>query len=465
MKVIEMKFRKETRLRHPVKDVFDWHERPGALERLSPPWDGVRLINAKGGIKDGARVEIEVPVGPFRQRWIAEHFNYEYGKQFNDRLVKSPFKNWEHRHIFEVIDEQTTLLVDDIDLKLPVSPISDALAGWHVRSRVERTFAYRHRVTKMDLRAHATVGLSPKRILISGGTGLVGSQLKAFLTTGGHDVTILSSSRKSGDGVIRWDVEKGIDGGDAALEGFDVIVHLAGVNIAAKKRWNDAHKQAVTGSRVKGTTLLAETISRLKVKPGLFLCASATGFYGDRGKEELTEDSEQGENWLAKTTKDWEDAAEAARQAGVRVVNARLGVVLSPAGGALKEMLPAFTFGAGGRLGSGKFYMPWIALDDVLYAFLFLMGNQELSGPVNVVAPTQSTNAEFTKILNKVLRRPGAPPVPKFVLKLMFPGMAEEALLASQRVKPAKLNAAGHDFRFGNLEAAFRHVLGRTRES
>jgi hypothetical protein len=299
------------------------------------------------------------------------------------------------------------------------------------------------------------------RILLSGSTGLVGSALVPFLTTGGHEVVrLVRAQSKSGETGITWDPASGqLDA--AALEGFDAVVHLAGEGIAAA-RWTAQQKARIRDSRVQGTRLLAERLAGLKSPPRVFVSASAVGYYGDRGDEVLTEESPRGTGFLADVCRDWEAAADPARRAGMRVVNTRFGVILSPRGGALKQMLTPFQLGAGGVVGSGRQYMSWIALDDVIGALHHVLTRAELSGPVNVTAPRPATNREFTKTLGRVLARPTLVPVPAFAARLAFGEMADELLLSSARVEPRKLLETGYAFRFPELEGALRHVLGKT---
>ena len=296
-------------------------------------------------------------------------------------------------------------------------------------------------------------------ILITGSSGLIGSALVPFLATGGHQVTRLVRSQPRGQEMaMRWDPEAGIL--DAkSLEGVDAVVHLAGENIA--ERWSPEKKTRIHDSRVKGTRLLSDTLARLERSPKVLVCASAIGYYGDRGEEVLTEINPAGRGFLAEVCQAWEEAAEPARQKGIRVVSLRFGMVLSSAGGALAKMLPPFRLGLGGALGSGRQYVSWIAIDDAVGAIQHALTTETLQGPANTVAPQAVTNQEFTKVLGKVLGRPTVLPMPAFAARLMFGEMADELLLASARVEPAKLLSTGYAFRYPDLEAALRHVLGK----
>lgn len=298
------------------------------------------------------------------------------------------------------------------------------------------------------------------KILVSGSTGLIGSALIPALARQGHAVTRLArpgTTPGAEQAQIRWDPEAGsID--RARLEGTEAVVHLAGDPIAAG-RWTPAKKARIRDSRVQGTRLLAETLAALERPPHLLACASAIGIYGNRGEEILREESPPGAGFLAEVGRQWEEAAEPARRRGIRVVHLRFGVVLSPRGGALAMMLPPFRMGLGGRLGSGRQFMSWAAIGDVVGAIEHLLSKENIRGPVNVVAPHPVTNAEFTKTLGKVLGRPVLFPIPAWAARLAFGELADEALLASARVEPARLLNSGYSFQYPDLEGALRHLL------
>lgn len=296
-------------------------------------------------------------------------------------------------------------------------------------------------------------------VLVTGASGLIGSALVPMLTMGGHTVRRLVRSMPHPErGEIPWDpATRSI--ATPALEGFDAVVHLAGENIA--RRWNAAHKARIRDSRVQGTQLLCEALAQLVKPPRVLLSASAIGYYGDRGEALLGEESAPGTGFLAEVCRAWEDAAAPALQRGIRVVYLRLGVVLSPAGGALARMLTPFRLGVGGVIGPGTQYLSWIALDDVLGAIHHALMTEELRGPVNIVAPHPITNREFTRALGKVLRRPTWLPLPAFAARLAFGEMADALLLASTRVMPARLLASQYAFLYPEIEGALRHLLGK----
>jgi len=295
------------------------------------------------------------------------------------------------------------------------------------------------------------------KVVVTGSHGLIGSELAMTLERAGDEVTRLVRSQP-GPGDALWDLrEATIDA--PALEGHDAVVHLAGAGIG-DHRWTDAYKREVSDSRVRATVLLCETLAKLDRPPRVLVSGSAVGLYGDRGDEELTEASGPGTGFLADLVTEWEAATEAASDAGIRVVRLRSGVVLSRKGGALKKQLLPFKLGAGGKLGSGKQWLSWIALDDEIAAILHLIRRDTLRGPVNATAPNPVTNAEFTKALGAALKRPTIATVPRFALKAIFSGqMADEMLLAGQRVLPRALEASGFTFSLPRLNEALRAML------
>lgn len=303
---------------------------------------------------------------------------------------------------------------------------------------------------------HTFVGMN---VLVSGASGLVGSALVPRLVAGGHRVIELRRS-SAGAAVAQatWDVAAGrIDLSQASP--LDAVVHLAGESIA--QRWTPAAQARIRDSRVRGTRLLCEALAALPQPPRVFVSASATGFYGDRGDETLDEQSAPGTGFLADVCRDWEAAAEPAQERGLRVVHLRFGVVLAPKGGALAKMLPAFRLGLGGPVGTGRQWWSWIALDDLVGAISQALTDDKLRGPVNAVSPHSVTNREFARTLGRVLGRPSFMPLPVFAVKKLLGEMGREALLASARVRPAKLLESGFQFQFPELRAALEHLLAK----
>jgi uncharacterized protein (TIGR01777 family) len=298
------------------------------------------------------------------------------------------------------------------------------------------------------------------KILVTGSTGLVGSALVDFLAEQGHEVRkLVRTEPTSAEDEIHWSPDTGsID--KAGLEGLDAVVHLAGENLASGK-WTAEKKARIRNSRVEGTGLLCESLSELAQPPKALMCSSAIGYYGNRGDAVVNEGAFSGSGFLADVCHEWEAATGAATEAGIRVVNLRIGVVLSPDGGALAKMLPPFRMGSGGKLGNGKQYISWIALDDVVEVIHHVLTQDGLHGPVNAVTPHAVTNSEFTKTLGRVLNRPTLFGMPAFMVRSIFGEMADEMLLASTRVEPSRLVETAYTYHYPELEDALRHLLGK----
>jgi len=451
-----------TRIPAPAGYVFNWLERPGALERLTPPWERVRIMKKSGGLENGSRVTLRHRVGPYWQEWLIEHRDFIAGRQFRDIQILGPFNRWEHLHLVEPDGENACFLEDRIEYRMPLLGLSQPVMGFWVRKRLQRMFAYRHAAAASDIAAHyACRDRGSLRILISASTGLLGSNLVPFLTAGGHRVVrLVRKPLHSAEEEIVWNPAVGeLD--PAQLEGFDAIIHLSGENIAPG-RWKLGKRERVWNSRVRSTELLVNAVTRLKQPPKVFVCASGTGWYGEGGDTELTEDTPSGSGgFFVDLVRTWEAAAEPAARKGIRVVNARIGVVLTPAGGALKMMLPAFLWGAGSVLADANHYTAWLTLDDILGMFHHVVMTDSLRGPVNFV--TQPiTQKDFSIAVGRVLNRPVWLTVPVWAIRLMIGQEMAEAMSWNQRVIPAKLAASRYRFRYPDLDAGLRHVLGET---
>jgi uncharacterized protein len=296
----------------------------------------------------------------------------------------------------------------------------------------------------------------PSKILISGSSGLLGAALLQSLAADGHQITRLVRGTAREIRQLAWDPVQPL--ASESVSGFDAVIHLAGESIAS--RWTPSKKKAIRDSRVLGTRNLAEALARAPSPPRVLLSASAIGYYGDRGDAILREDSPSGSNgFLPEVCREWEAAAQPAVNAGIRTAHLRTGIVLSADGGALKQMLPPFRMGLGGRIGSGHQWMSWIDLHDEIGAIRHILANDSLRGPVNVVSPNPVTNAEFVRALASALSRPAIFPMPAFAARLVFGQMGEELLLGSQRVEPAKLVASGYFFQKRDLKKALEDIL------
>lgn len=299
--------------------------------------------------------------------------------------------------------------------------------------------------------------MESKRIAIAGSTGLVGGRLVPYLQQNGYDVLELVRREPRRPNEVRWDPAKGsIDA--AALEGVDAVINMAGVSIASK-RWSEATKQAILKSRLDATSLIANTITSLRDKPGVLVSTSAVGFYGDGGDRVLTEQSPRGDGFLASVCAQWEAAADPAANAGIRVVHPRFGVVLAREGGLLPQISLPFRFGLGGKIAGGNQYQSWIDIDDLVRVLHFLVERADIEGPVNTVAPEPATNAEFTGALGKALHRPTIVPIPAFGIELLKGQMGKELILVSQRATPTRLEQAGFDFLYPTIETSLNHQL------
>lgn len=297
------------------------------------------------------------------------------------------------------------------------------------------------------------------KILITGASGLIGTALQKSFAEKGYEMLLATRGDPKRPEQIKWDMEAGFAETDVSrLEGLDAVIHLAGENVSGL-RWTDDKKNAIRESRIKGTHNVVNTLSKLENKPKVFISGSATGFYGDRGDDVMTETSTAGDTFLAEVCKAWEIESRRAEDMGIRTVLLRTGIVLSKDGGALATMLTPFKFGVGGVVGSGKQWMSWISLDDVVEIINFVLENETLRGAVNVVAPNPVTNEEFTKTLGTVLYRPTFLPLPSFAVNLVFGEMGDALLLDSTRVEPKRLQEAGFKFEFTDLKTAMEHAV------
>lgn len=457
------KFQSQVEINSSAESVFRWHDNPGAFERLMPPWEPVEILERDEGITNGTRIKFNIPLPFTKWTWVAEHQNYEAGKQFEDVQLDGPFKSWRHRHEFEMINTEVSRLIDTIQYQIPYPPIGKWIVGRMLRNKLKRMFRYRHALTKADCEMHAAYQNQPRlKVLMTGGTGLVGRALTAMLTTGGHQVTVLTRNRNlAGEqGSARfWDPSAG-ELNRYDLEQQDVIIHLSGENIAGQC-WTPEFKERIRDSRVQSTKLLSAVIPTLTHKPKLFLSASAVGFYGNRGEEMLTEKNGPGEGFLPRICQEWEEAAAPIRQAGIRTVHARLGTVITPLGGALQKMLLPFRLGGGGPVGNGKQFWSCISLDDTIASLHHIMQTDTIEGPVNLTCPNPIPMKEFAAQLGRVLSRPAFVPLPKFAVGLMLGEMGTTLLCDSTRAFPTVLEQTGYQFRHPSVEQMIRFSLGR----
>lgn len=457
-----MRIEIEHRLDAPQAEVLAWHERPGALVRLTPPGLATPDAPGEGGIRPGRVVGVRVgpPVLPMliRPHWVLRHVERVPGGGFVDQQVRGPWRSWRHEH--GILDDARggTLLRDVIDLELPRH--LDHLAP-RVERAVQAQFAFRARQLRDDLAFHARWAHVPRlTVVITGSSGLIGTQLAALLESGGHTVRRMVREDRVGTGEVTWDPQTGqLDPAD--LEDADVVVNLAGRSIAT--RWTSAARRDIRSSRIGGTTLISRTLAQLEDGPTALVQASAIGLYGPRRPGEvLTEDDPGGEGFLADLVRDWEGSTHAARDAGKRVVAVRTGMVLSDAGGSLLPQLPLFFAGVGGRLTAKRAKLSWITLDDITRAFAHAVLSADLEGPVNGVAPHPVTAGEFARTLGGVMHRPSFVPVPEFGPRLLLGRAgADELVRTDQHVSDAHLAASGFVPAHAELGEGLAHLLVR----
>ncbi|MBN2160872.1 MAG: TIGR01777 family oxidoreductase [Spirochaetes bacterium] len=449
------RFYKRSLITVPSDELYDWHGRPGALQRLTPPWETVSRIE-QGPLSDGARSVFYLKAGPFSIPWVAEHVNCIPGKEFSDIQVRGPFSFWKHTHRFVNSIGRGCSLEDDIEYRLRLHPLSAPLFGPHIARRLARMFSYRHDVTARDT-ARAMHPL-PLKIAVTGAGGMIGRNLVPLLTTRGHDVTVLSRGPSSPGGPS-WDPHR--SSVDYSFYGTDAVVHLAGEPLG-RSPWTPTKKRAILESRVAGTRLLAETLAAMDKPPSSFLCASAIGYYGDRGDDIMTEDDEQGRDFISALCAEWEKAALPAVERGIRVVFLRIGIALHPAGGALKGFLAPARLGLAGPIGTGRQFISWISMEDLIGAIDHILVHNDIRGPVNLVAPSPARNVDFIRSLGRVLRRPAFLAVPAAAVRVALGQMGRELLLSSTRVSPQKLIDSGFRFLHENIEEALYFLLGRS---
>jgi uncharacterized protein len=387
--------------------------------------------------------------------WVAEHTDFRRNEQFVDRLVSGPVRSWVHTHRFLAAGPSTSVVEDTVVYAAPFGPLGRFVVGRHLPTM----FDFRHRRTHADVVRQSTFAGGPSmRIAVTGSSGVIGRELVPFLTTAGHRVDRLVRRQAAGPGEISWDPPRGwID--TERLEGVDAVVHLAGESI--RPPWTRSRRQRIRESRTNGTRLLSEALARLRNPPRVLVSASGINYYGDRGDSVVDETIPNGAGFLASLCADWEHATGPASSAGVRVVTMRNGVVLSARGGALPSMVRPFRVGLGGRFGSGEQYVSWIAVDDLVGAIYQSLHDGRLRGPINTVAPNPVSNAELTRTLGRVLRRPTVVPVPAIAVRAGLGGLGDELLLSSVRAIPRALESVGFRFDFPTLEDAVRFQLGR----
>lgn len=463
-------FERTTRIPLPREDVFAWHTRPGAFVRLTPPGMATVLSGPTDGINVGSESELVIshPLvtsllpglpgrrGPLGVRWRVRHVELDPGVGFTDEQVSGPFRSWRHEHRFADGPGGSTVLTDRVTWELPLR-LPGGIDRAVVEMQLDGLFRFRERQLRDDLLLHDRLAGPRRRVVVAGASGLIGTQLCALLTSGGHDVVRLVRSGRVGPGEARWNparhtVDRRI------LDRADAVINLAGHSIGG--RFTRAHKGKVLTSRLDASAALASGVVSAGV-PAL-LQASAIGYYGPRRPDELlTEASGPGDGFLATVVRAWEAAAVPAEKAGARVAHLRTGIVLSEGGGALAPQVPLFSAGLGGRLAAPDAWFSWVGLDDTARAYVHVLLS-ELAGPVNVVAPRPVTQREFADTLGHILHRPSAIPTPAFGPKLVLGAEGYDQMIdTDQRVSSGKLCDSGFRFGQANLTDALVHALMR----
>jgi uncharacterized protein (TIGR01777 family) len=463
-------FERSVDLPASAAQVFAWHAAPSAFARLTPPWEHATVVQPLRRLADGERAVIEVGVAPSalgRVRWVARHEQVRDGSDggvagFVDVAESGPFTSWRHEHRFTPVTTSgghaSCRMTDRIEWSGPLGGLGDVFGGSVVGDRLERMFRFRHDTTRLDLELLASLPAStPLKVGVTGASGLIGAELAALLGVAGHTVRRFVRREARADDELAWDPRTGAV--DPRASGLDAVVHLAGENIAGS-RLDDAMRARLREQRVGGTAKLLASLAALPQPPRVVVSASAIGFYGDRADDIVDEDSVVGDGFFARLCADWEQAALSPTSSPWRAVVLRLGVVLSPRGGALARAVPAFLAGLGGPFGAGRAWMPLISVDDVGAIALRALVDDRLRGVVATVGPAPVRNLDFAKTLGRVLRRPAVLPVPRLGLKVVLGDIADH-VLESARVEPRRLRDIGHTFRHADLEGALRHVLGR----
>ena len=455
------RFQLRSLINRSSEEVFAWHLRDRMVERALSPYEDV------SGIDSGGRAHLVGSTLSFRVKFLAffsttvtlEYTDFVPNESFKLMVKGGLLKNLNYEMVITPQGDHTSEIIDTFIFPDRLPKIFSSILGRLLRKRISRILTYKHQMIDQDIGVLKKYPFDqPLRVLISGSHGLIGTSLAYFLEFAGHDVWHLSRSGSKEEKTVVWDPCTG-ECDIQQLEGFDVVVHLAGESIGEGK-WTKKKKERVLKSRSQGTANLVKMIERLKTPPRAFISASAIGYYGNRGSKVVDETSGPGTGlFISEVCEAWERASRELEEREIRVVHTRFGIVLSSAGGALKKMLALFKWGVGGKLGSGRQYVSWIAIDDVVGALYHVMMTHSLNGAVNVVAPHPVSNDVLTKKLSKRLNRWTGPRVPELMIRMLFGQKGEELFLTSTRVEPMRLNESGYHFCYPFLSQALEHVI------
>lgn len=464
-------FNKTSTLPYDQQTVFGYHSQLGAIDRLIPPWERVKILKRNDSLQVGSEVLLQQSLGPLKMEWLARHTAFDPPNRFQDQQLRGPFKSWVHDHIVESVSDQSSKLTDSVVYELPYGP-AGRLGGPWIARKISSMFSYRHQTTLLDLNLVSHLrslvsGNAPVRIGIAGSSGMIGRRVCALASIAGIEVVRIvrpGASSSDADVPSHKITELSPQGfaDQVAVEGLDAVIHLGGFGIA-DRRWTATTKEKILSSRVESTKSLVHCLRTLKSPPRKFVCASGIGAYGDRGEDvcsdlNASQELRAGDSFLEHVSRLWEDAASDFSDRGTVCIG-RLAMAIHPLQGALSKMIPVFRMGLGGPMGSGKQYWSWIHVDDAASAFLHMAINPTSSGVYNLSSPEPLTNSEFSRVLAHKLGRWSLFPAPKFGLKLMLGQMADELLLASVRALPDRLESELFPFRARTLSDALGLLL------
>lgn len=434
-------------IEHSSEKVLQWHLNPQNFERKTPPWLRIKPLSSAEG-----QIIFKMKMGIFWKKWILERQEELEGKSYTDMQIEGPFKYWKQIRRVHPIDQHSCEWEEEIHFLAPYPFMKG-----RIKKALKRSFDWKIETLIHDLQVYKLYSVPPLNILVSGSSGLVGRGIIPFLRGAGHRVTRLVRNGEKEEDTLIWDPKTGnLENQD--FNAFDAVIHLAGKNIGSS-RWTPKHKEEIFTSRCRDTWVLTQLLTRLQKIPKTFICASAVGIYGNRGNEQIHEEICSGKGFLADVCQNWENASNNIENKGARVVHARFGVVLSSRGGMLARLLPIFRIGLGVIMGSGKQYMSWISLDDLLYGLYHVLNKEELKGAFNFTTPNPETAEEFSQKLAQALHRPLFFRIGERPLHFFLGEMADEMLLSSIQAIPTKLLGSGFQFHYPTIENAFEREI------